>query len=182
MSDKRNAIIERMRKVLALAKGGEGGERNNAERQLEAMLKKHGLTMADIDDETVEQVKVEFRYVNEFEERLAVQTVCFVLDTYNPTIMHYKGSRSRLHAYMTPAQKVQCEYVYKILAPVLMDTLRTAYTAFLMAQRLYPISAVSSDEKVLTQEEILRARQAAEMSMFMDRKPINKAIAKAEAA
>ncbi len=171
MSDKRNAIIERMRKVLALAKGGTGGERDNAERQLEAMLKKHGLTMADIDDEAVENVKAEFRYRDEFEQRLAVQTV---LDTYDPKLMEYRGSRSRFHVYMKPAEKAQCEYIYKLLKPVMLNALRTAYTAFLMAQNLYPATSVS--ERELSPEDRLRARQAAEMSTFMDVVPINKAI------
>jgi hypothetical protein len=176
MTDKRNAVIERLRKVLALAKGGTGGERDNAERQLEAMLRKHGLTMDDIDDETVKKVKVEFHFRNEFEEKLAMQTVSFVLDTYSPEIWHQKGSRSRFHVYITPAEKAQCDYIYEILKPAMMSVLDTAYNGFLIAQKLFPQTAEGLSAKDLSQDELMRLKQASAMSEFMAKEPINKAI------
>lgn len=44
-------IIDRLKKLLALAERGEQGEANNARRMLEAELRRHGLTLDDIRSE-----------------------------------------------------------------------------------------------------------------------------------
>lgn len=44
-------IIDKLKKLLALAERGEQGEAENARRLLEAELRKHGLTFDDIREE-----------------------------------------------------------------------------------------------------------------------------------
>lgn len=85
--------IERLRKLLELARRGVGGEAETAERFLKKMLARHGLTMADIDGEDQRRELHWFKFKNDYERRLLFSTVAMVLD--EPEISYRKALRGR---------------------------------------------------------------------------------------
>ena len=69
-----NSKEEMLKKLLALSKQGVGGEKINAEALLNKLLKKHGLTIEDIDDEEeIKQWDVHFN--TDFERKLIYQVI-----------------------------------------------------------------------------------------------------------
>ena len=71
----------RLDKLRALAESGCGGERDNAERSLNAMLKQHGFTREQFDaidaDPAVERA---LKYADDDDKGLLSQVLCVVLN------------------------------------------------------------------------------------------------------
>lgn len=64
-------ITDKLRKLLALAERGCGGEAENARRLLEAQLSKYGLTLEDLyENKTSRRI---FKYRNKEERQIIVQ-------------------------------------------------------------------------------------------------------------
>lgn len=161
-------IINRLKKVLALARNGVGGEKENAERQLEALMRKHNLKLSDIDDESEEKFKLELQSANQYERALFRQIISVVLDTYNPDFYHYKGSRSKFHVYVTKSQRVQIQFMCEILKKALIENLDIAYSAFVMKQQLYPATAESNNKAAdLTEKDFKAMAMAAGMDKVL---------------
>jgi len=74
-------IIDKLKKLLALAERGEQGEAENARRLLEAELRKHGLTFDDIREEN-KRTRM-FKYNSNEERTLLIQV-----------LVNYLGSKS----------------------------------------------------------------------------------------
>lgn len=74
-------IIDKLKKLLALAERGERGEADNARRLLEAELRRHGLTLEDICDDN--KKKRIFKYNSNEERTLLIQV-----------LVNYLGSKS----------------------------------------------------------------------------------------
>ena len=74
-------IIDKLKKLLALAERGEQGEADNARRLLEAELRRHGLTLEDICDDS-KKTRI-FKYNSNEERTLLIQV-----------LVNYLGSKS----------------------------------------------------------------------------------------
>ena len=81
-----DSIMEKLRKIKALAENGVGGEVIAAQEALDRLLKEHGLTLEDISDE--QSRYYEFKYSNEREMALMMQV-----------LVHLFGSKS--HVFRT---------------------------------------------------------------------------------
>ena len=68
---------ELLRKIKALAEHGVDGEAENAAVMLDRLMKKYGVTEADLDDEKVEEFS--FRWKYPYEDRLLAQIVFMVI-------------------------------------------------------------------------------------------------------
>ena len=182
MSDKSEALLRRIRKTLELAKRGEGGEKETAERMLEAMLRKAGLTMADIDDETEDLIEVEFACADKYERTLLRQIVGTVLNTKTTNFLTYRHKRTKrareamLHS-MTKAEKVEVELHYEMLKPALRKVLDDAVSALIHVQRLFPAGPFEEDNvEDPTPEERARAMRVGAMASFMDKTEVRKVL------
>lgn len=56
-------IVDRLNKLLKLAEQGVGGEKTTAQKMLDKMLIKHGLSISDISDESTEVIGSRLRGV-----------------------------------------------------------------------------------------------------------------------
>ena len=74
-------IIDKLKKLLALAERGERGEADNARRLLEAELRRHGLTLEDICADS-KRTRI-FKYNSNEERTLLIQV-----------LVNYLGSKS----------------------------------------------------------------------------------------
>ena len=72
----RERLLEKIRKVQALANRGADGEKQSAAALLDKLMKQYGIDEAEIAEERLE--KCFFRYKTPYERKLLVQVICTV--------------------------------------------------------------------------------------------------------
>lgn len=91
-------ITAKLRKIQALAQSGYAGEKDNAQRLLTALLDKHGLTEADLVNET--QSECIFTLKHTWEKKLLVQLYCMIRDVRVCKYAHRKEGKTKI-IYLT---------------------------------------------------------------------------------
>lgn len=165
-------IRDRMQKLLALARRGEGGEKENAQRFLDRMLAKHGMTLADLDDEAESKQRVEFKYKGDLEHRLLVQIICAVLQANE---FRCGKIRSGLVVEITRAQRLEIEMSFATYRDELAKNIDRMFLAFISKNRIAPDTDDDDDDKPsrLTREDIAAIRA---MMEGMQRTNVRRAI------
>lgn len=127
-----NTPIERMKKILALARRGEGGEKTTAEAMLQRLLDKYGMTIADLDDSEQPVERREFKYTTEIERRLLTQIVASVLQTRN--VFAWKHRNKKIRSYeLTALQYAEVDVCYTACRVALKKELAKATERLYMA-------------------------------------------------
>lgn len=139
LSDK---VQAKLRKLQALAERGEGGEKANAQRMLEKLLTRHGLSLNDLSDE---QRKLRwFPAPTKWDIRLAAQIMAKVCNTDDPAVYGNKSRPKQLGVEVSPAEAIEFEIHYDTLRKALKEHFRDAFSAFVQAHRLF--SALPNEE------------------------------------
>lgn len=102
-----------LKKIRALAEHGVGGEAENAEKLLARMMKKYGISEAELDEET--RVRHDFTYHGGEEKKILKQVVYKVTGGYTYELVYTASGRkvrTQLGADCTPAEKVEIEYLF----------------------------------------------------------------------
>lgn len=160
--------IERMRKLLELARRGVGGEAANAERFLSKMLAKHGMTLSDITDSDQERGEVSFKWRSQEERKLLLQIISKVLDSADFPTWAVRGKKV-LIVELTPAEHAEVLMHRAALAPALQAHMKRAMTAFIQVNKLYPATAREAETP---REPIDKAELAAIMQMMSATQPV----------
>lgn len=71
--NRKEELLEKIKKIKALADRGVGGEKTTAQATLERLMQEHGITEADLEVERVETVF--FPYHDELERRILIQII-----------------------------------------------------------------------------------------------------------
>lgn len=129
-------VQARLRKLLALAQRGEGGEKANAQRMLEKMLERHGLSIEDLNDER-RQTRW-FPITNTYERKLAAQIMGKVCNTWEPGVYTSKARPKQVGVDVTAAEAIEFELHYDALRKALAEHFADAYSAFVAANCIYP--------------------------------------------
>lgn len=93
-----------LKKIRALAEHGVGGEAENAEKLLARMMKKYGISEAELDEET--RVRHDFTYHGGEEKKILKQVVYKVTGGYTYELVYTASGRkvrTQLGADCTPA-------------------------------------------------------------------------------
>ena len=159
--------IELAKKLKALADKGVGGEKINAERMLNDILKKHNLTIEDIEGEQTRDYCFKLK---KGEDKLWGQIVARV----NPKINKYGEFPAKIIKahnlqgnYMitcTSAEYVEIESMFNVYNRLYKEELDIFYSAFCTANDLLVTVDSPKSTKDLTEEEYnkwLRAQQMA---------------------
>lgn len=142
-------IHEKMRKLLALAERGEGGEKDTAQRMLEKMMEKYDVTL---DDLGVETTSIHYwNYDSMHERTILFQTFGKVCNTSQ--ITYYKGDR-KCGFELTKAQYIEMDLHYSILRKDLKKHIERAVNAFIQANELYSNTPSDKEPRKYTQEEL----------------------------
>ena len=140
-----NAKVEaKLRKLLALAQRGEGGEKDNAQRMLEKLLARHGLTIGDLVDDSRE-IRW-FPISTNYDRRLAAQIMSKICDSESPGLYISKGRLKKIGVEVTPSEAVEFELHYETLRKALITHFDDAFSAFVQANHLFP--ATPSEEQL----------------------------------
>ena len=135
-------VQAKLRKLQALAERGEGGEKANAQRMLEKLLARHGLSLDDLADERRE-IRW-FAAVNKFDRRLAAQIMAKIGNTDDPGVYTNKRRPKQIGVETTPAEAVEFELHYDTLRKALAEHFNDAFSAFVQANRLF--SSLPNDD------------------------------------
>lgn len=126
--------IERMKKILALARRGVGGEKTTAEAMLNKLLDKYGMTITDLEGGDQVAVRREFKYTTEYDRRLVRQIAAFVLGTRSFTSWKRAGKKIMLFE-LTSLQYAEVDIRYTAYRGQLRKELAKAsdrvYSAFI---------------------------------------------------
>lgn len=151
--------LELLKKLKALAEQGVGGEKSNAEAMLAKTLKKHGMTLEDLEGEKV--VAHSMRVVK------ADWSLFFQVHGH---IFGKKASiwRSKVAGYKifdaTNSDFLLFEATYEFYKRQLKVEQKRLYTAFVMKHKIYPKDGDVIDPKDLTKKELQDLLRASEMA------------------
>ena len=152
---------ELLMKVKALAERGEGGEATSAAALLEKLMKKYGVTEADLDDKKRENV--EFRYSKPFEDLLLSQVIYMVMG--DVPVYHYTKSRAKVKIVdCTKAERLEIEAAFDFYRHHLEAGLMKFYHAFVQREGLFPADSkkradVPAREPDIEEEMLISALQ-----------------------
>lgn len=174
MNELPERIKQRLYKLLELATRGAGGERENAESRLDALLEKHGVKKEDF-IETESTQEFFFTFKNKFEKRLFLQISSSLGIEH---ALSYRGTK-QLSVECTVAQNAELQIKYSVYRKALQDEFEMTFEAFIHSQEIYSPSAMgddSTDNAALSTEEQERVNQVASRSMMMDRINVHPAL------
>ena len=127
----------KLRKLLALAERGVGGERENAKRFLATLLRKNGLTLDDLQSEERTEA-CQFTFKSALERKLLVQILCVTLGQGVITASRYRGRSRMLEAQLTKAQRLHVELAFSVYRQELEKNVDRMLRAFFATNDLYP--------------------------------------------
>ncbi len=142
----REKLLEKLKKVKALAERGSSGERDSAAALLTALMKKHGITDADLEGA---EISVHwFRYKTIYERKLLFQLSYMHLGSGHAAgcVGKYTGrKRKEVGINCTPAQFIEIEADYQFYRKALEEELDVFYSAFIQKNELFPPPDLSRD-------------------------------------
>lgn len=156
-------IKDRLLKILALAQGGVGGEKENAERMLEALCKKHGVTVDELEGRAIDR---HWFYVNsKHEKRLLFQIVnLFVDDLKRRSTVWTHKKRSRAVGFeLTAGEHAQVKVGFETYKAAWLEQQDLFFSAFIWKNRIWSQRPDDAERPELTPEELERARRIQEM-------------------
>ena len=161
-------IENKLRKLLALAEGGVGGEKTNAQGILDKLLKKHNLTISDISDEAIDTYW--FKYKGKLERRLLNQ----VIGSVNKNADRWRSSekREQIGADVTKHQMLKIGLKFNCYKKALNNEIDLLFSAFIHTNKIFPPSCESNDdddEIESTPEERMKWRKVANMMQGMSK-------------
>lgn len=174
----RDEILERLRKMKALASRGVGGERKNAERLMALIAAEYGIDLDQFDDE---ELKTFYITLPKKISRKLLCQLCALkrkeLELYGALVSKEDDrltmwGTSRMNRYAikscTDAEWVEMLAKLKILTRAFNKQVEEFYSAFLFANDLM-VEADEDDEKELSLAERQRFHRIARMSMGIEK-------------
>lgn len=155
-------IKEKIRKVLALAQQGIGGEMEAAKIQLAAMLEKYGLRLEDITSE--ERRECEFKYRNKDEMRVLIGVLYNTFGSDSGIVKEARISRyyKVVKVNLTEIERIDIanayDYYRKAYAREKRAMLKAIFPAFVNKHALFDIAECEEERpsRKLSPDELLR--------------------------
>lgn len=163
--------ITRLKKLLTLAQRGVGGEAENARVALEAALRKHGLTIDDLDDGV--KRRRSFSYRGAWERSLIHQIIATVCGVDTQFFVPVNRS-SRLYVDATQEQIIQIELLWEAHRASFKKEVDLLLSAYIHRQHLFPSDAPKADETNMTPEELENIERMAMMMQGIKRVSIRR--------
>ncbi len=156
----------RMRMLLAMVRQGEAGERDNADRALSRLLKKHGYTISDIDSE--EEDVFDFRVKSDEERVVLLSLISKVRGGFDVRISAGKRNFSVL---LTQGEHATITAMWEIYRDEWKKEATRTLRAFVNQNELYPESCLADqdkEKKKLTREDVAELERIRNRMNLMD--------------
>jgi len=159
-------LIDKLKKIEALAKCGIGGERETAQRMLDALCKKHGITL----DQIISQDKQGYRFSvqNKLDATLLAHVVLHVCQTSQ--IANWKRGRLRFYE-LTKAQAIDVEDCFNHFRRAWRKQLADMMAAFVNANHLFAPDGKNDPAKEPTPDARARAMRIMQLMQGMNAAP-----------
>lgn len=146
MTAEREKLLQKIKRVQALAERGEGGEKENAAALLERMMKQYGISESDIAEEHREIAW--FRYKTPLERKLLVQVIYTVTGRvcYGCVGTHTGRSRKQVGLECTAAERLEIEISFEFFNAALQTEIERFYSAFLIKNNIFPPDGKAVDK------------------------------------
>lgn len=145
-----------LKKIRALAEHGVGGEAENAEKLLARMMKKYGISEAELDEET--RVRHDFTYHGGEEKKILKQVVYKVTGGYTYELV-----------YTASGRKVEIEYLFDFYKRLWEKEKDAFLAAYIQKHRIFAIRADIEPQEMSLEESI---KMSALMRGMSDESPL----------
>lgn len=153
----REGIRARLLKVLRLAQAGVGGERENAEVLLAKLLRRHSMTMADLEDASDRPRVRQWLPAGDLEERTVLsQLVIKLFGMERATWGH--PSAADLGVDLTPSEHAALVIAWEVYRAAFADARQALVLGFCFRHGLYAATGAGSEP--MTEEARARAAHA----------------------
>ncbi|SRR5581483_36301 len=164
MSD-RESILDQLRKIQALAERGIDGEKVVAQRMLDALLAKHGLTLADITDHDLDFR--EFKTTDDLDASLLIHCILFVAGTVHVRHARHRRNKRIVYYELTKLQHAEVLATLEYYRAELKKDLDGLFQAFVNKHHLFPRDGECKQTASIEEMERLRRRMDSLVSTTM---------------
>jgi hypothetical protein len=167
MSSHTEPILERLKKIQALAESGIAGERENAQRMLAELQAKYGITLEQL--ASAEKRFYTFKHRTKLEARLLIQILLSICRTRK--IRHIVHA-SKTEVELTAAQAVDIQDAYHHYRKELNTAVNDLFAALCCKHKL--LLAEKEEDKESTPEDIAQAKRVYDLMLGMNTNHWNK--------
>ena len=150
-------VRARLLKVLRLAESGVGGERENAAVLLEKLLRKHSMTMADLDGAKDRPATRVWFAASDPDERTVISQLALSLFGVGRKFWR-RGNDSDLGVDVTPSEHAALTIAWEAYRPAFQDAKHALVLAFCYKHGLF--ASEESNAATISPEEQERAARA----------------------
>lgn len=146
MTSERERILQKIKRVRALAERGIAGEQESAAATLDRLMKQYGITEADIAEECRELAW--FRYKTPIERKLLLQVIYAVTGRVGSgCVGTYTGrTRKQVGIECTAAERLEIQFDYDFFRAALEEEMERFYSAFLIKNGIFPPEGKECEE------------------------------------
>ena len=163
-----DSIHVRLLKVLRLAQEGVGGERENAEVMLEKLLRKHSMTMADLEDALDQPRESAWLPVSDGEERAVLAQLVVKLFGVERKVWR-RGNDVELGVDVSAAERSALVIAWEVYRAAFAEARRALVMGFCFKHGLYAAEGTSDSEMTAEEREsAARALKLAEALPIVD--------------
>lgn len=167
-----NKEKELLKKLKALADGGVGGEKDNAERKLNALMDKLGITEYELEENTVSKFIFKTKK-DKYLNKLFHQLLSSLEDFEN--IRGYKTGMYEFTIFLTSAQTIELQAKYDFYCQKFQEDLEIFYLAFIGKNKLWYYTDEPIEEN-LTPEDKKKRFLANQMELGLQKHNFHKQI------
>lgn len=161
--DEKNMAL--LKKLKALAEQGVGGEKENAQRKLDELMKKYGVAEADLSDDKLEDH--DFRYHNKWEKKILRQVIYKVAtDRREYSYKYGRGCQTTWGCTCTKAEAIQIQIEYEFYVALWEEELEMFNMAFIQKHQIFDMKP---GHKTVEIDDDVSRRMNAMMSGMQDR-------------
>jgi len=162
MSMPSNPYLSLAAKLKRLAEeSGYEGERKNAKAALDALMKKRGISISDLDSEMLIWHKFKFRQA---EKSLFVQVLVSVVGS---NVANYMHKRTGASVMVTKQKAIEIDLKFDHYKRLYRQEQKTLFFAFLYKHDLFSKDPATQEPHKLTQKEIEDLQRASKMAMTL---------------
>lgn len=164
---------EIIQKLKALSDRGVAGEKENATKLLEKLMKKYGITEDEIKCEETKVVDIELR--TNAEKRICSQVLYAYFD--DAPLYRRFGTKISFWTKLTKAQELEFKYILSVYFDSFYKEENIFISAFIQKNKIFPkVSKTDDDNIPPTAEEIAKSIKVRSMMTGIEKAQIRKAL------
>jgi hypothetical protein len=137
-------IIEKIRKVQALADRGVDGEKENAARMVERLMAEHDITEEELRDDIIERRWFRYASKDKYARKLMAQVIYTVTGEGS---FWTRGRKAMAGVECTAAQGVEIAAMFEFYYAKFTEDIDMFYAAFLSKNDIYPSNDIIKDDE-----------------------------------